>query len=116
MGFVPNAFGEPRGRICWWDNRCSEKAIKHWQMAPTMIEEGGEARTVNLCKLWYNAKSVQQGEQSLKLWEWKGVMEKKAHRRRRRIVEGYGRVLGVNNFCAVCGSISLLKRQEQEQF
>ena len=26
-----------------------------------VVEEGGEARTTNLCKLCYNAKLVQQG-------------------------------------------------------
>ena len=47
-----------------------------------VIEEGGEAHTINLCMLCHNAKLVQQGKQPLKLWEWKEVVEKKAHRGR----------------------------------
>ena len=45
-----------------------------------VIEEGGEARTINLFKLCHNAKLVQQGKQPLKSEEWKEVVEKEAHR------------------------------------
>ena len=51
------------------------------QTASMVIEEGGEAPTINLCKLCYNAKLVQQGKQPLKPKEWKEVVEKKAHGR-----------------------------------
>ena len=44
-----------------------------------VVEDGGDARTITLCKLCYNTKLVQQGKQPLKLCEWKGVVEKKAH-------------------------------------
>ena len=81
MGFVPSALGEPRGAIQCCDNRCSEKAVR-WQIASVVVEEGGEARTINLCQQFYNEKFVQQGKQPLKLWQWKGVVEKKAHRGR----------------------------------
>ena len=88
MGYVPSALGEPRGAIYWCDNRCSEKAIRYWQIASVVIEAGGEVRTINLCKLCYNEKFVQQGKEPRKLWEWKGVVEKKAHRRRLWLVFG----------------------------
>ena len=81
MGFVPSALGEPRGPTCWCDTRCSEKAIRYWHTASRVIE-GGEARIVSLCKLCYNATLVRQGKQPLKLWEWKEVLEKQAHRGR----------------------------------
>ena len=42
----------------WCDNRCSEKAVRYWQRASMVIDEGGEARAINLCKLCYNAKKV----------------------------------------------------------
>ena len=80
MGFVPSALGEPRGPVHWCDNRCSEKFIRYWQIASMVVEEGGEARTINLCQQCYNENLVQQGKQPLKLWQWKGVAEKKAHR------------------------------------
>ena len=41
------------------------------QIASVVIEEGGEASTINLCKLCYNGKLVQQGKQPLKSMEWK---------------------------------------------
>ena len=47
-----------------------------------MVIEGEEARTINLCKLCYNAKLVKQGKHPLKLWEWKEVVEKQAHLQR----------------------------------
>ena len=36
-----------------------------------VVEESGEACTINLCKLCYNEKLVQQGKQPLNLWEWR---------------------------------------------
>ena len=76
MGFVPFALGE-RGPIYWCDNRCSEKAIGY-QIA-SVVEEGGEAHTINLCQQCYNEKLMQEGKQPLKLWQWREVVEKKAH-------------------------------------
>ena len=37
LGCVPNALGEPPG-------------IRYWQIASLVVEEGGEARTINLCQ------------------------------------------------------------------
>ena len=65
MGFVPSALREPRGAIYWCGNRCSEKAIRYWQIASMVIEEGVQAHTINLCKLCYNEKLVQEDKQSL---------------------------------------------------
>ena len=45
------------------------------QIASMLIDDGGEARTINLCKRCYNAKIVP-------LKEWKEVLEKEAHRGR----------------------------------
>ena len=52
------------------------------QIASMAIEAGGEARTINLCKRCYNERLVQQGKQPLEWKEWRGVVERKAHRRR----------------------------------
>ena len=46
IGFVPCALGEPRGPINWCDNRCSEKAVRYWQIASMVVEEDGEAHTM----------------------------------------------------------------------
>ena len=64
------------------DNRCSEKALRYMQIALMVKEEGGLARTTNLCQRCYNEKLVQQGKQSLKSKEWKEVLVKMAHRGR----------------------------------
>ena len=80
--FVPSAISEPRGAFHFCDNRCSENAIRYWQFASVVVEEGGEARTVNLCQQCYNERRVQQGELRLNSWQWRAVVEKKAHRGR----------------------------------
>ena len=49
------------------------------QIASMVIEEGGEARTINFCKRCYNEKLMKQGKQSLKSKEWREVVERKAH-------------------------------------
>ena len=50
LGFVPSAHSEPRGLIHWCDNRGSEKAVRSWQTASMVVEEGGEAHAINLCQ------------------------------------------------------------------
>ena len=47
-----------------------------------VVEEGGEARTINLCQRCYNEKLVQQGKLPQKSKEWKEVLEEKARRGR----------------------------------
>ena len=54
LAFVPSALSEPRGAIYFCDNRCSDKAVRYWQFASVVVEEGGEARTKNLCQQCYN--------------------------------------------------------------
>ena len=55
------------------------KALRYMQIASMVMEEGGEARTINLCQLCYNEKPVQQGKQPLKSKERREVVERKAH-------------------------------------
>ena len=79
---VPSALSELRGAHHWCDNRCSDKAQRYMQIASIVIENGGEARTVNLCQQCYNEKLVQQGNQSLKSKAWREFVERKPHRGR----------------------------------
>ena len=79
---MPSALCDPRGAIYFCDNRCNEKAVRYWQFASVVVEEGGEARTVNLCQQCVNERLVQQGEPRLNSWQWRAVVEKKAHRGR----------------------------------
>ena len=76
-GFVPSALSEPRGSIYSYDNRCTEKAVRYWQFASVVVEEGGEAHTINLRQQCYNEQFVQQGKPRLEMWQWIGVVEKK---------------------------------------
>ena len=56
----------------WCDNRCSDKALRFWQFAPVVIDDVVESYTVNLCLQCYNER--------LMSWQWKAVVDKKAHR------------------------------------
>ena len=57
---MPSALSEPRGHIYFCDSRCSEKAVRYWQIASVMVEEGGEAHAVNLCQQCYNEQLGQE--------------------------------------------------------
>ena len=50
MGFVPCALSIPRGPVYWCDNRCSDETIRCWQIASFVVEDDGEAHTINLCQ------------------------------------------------------------------
>ena len=57
-----------------------DAVIKPWGLC--RLPQCGEARTINVCKLCYNANLVEQGKRPLKPKEWKEVLEKEAHRGR----------------------------------
>ena len=65
----------------WCGNRCSEHGIRFNQVGAMVTEEGGEAHTIILCRLWYNENQVRQGKQPLKVAGWK-IVELEAHRGR----------------------------------
>ena len=69
---MPSALSEPRGAIYFCDNCCSEKAVRYWQFASMVVEEVGEARTVNLCQQSFHERWVQQGEPRLNSWAMEG--------------------------------------------
>ena len=82
LAFVPSALREPPAAIYFCDGRCSGKSVRCWQFASVVVEEGGEARTVNLCQQCFHERRVQQGEPRLNSWQWRADVEKKAHRGR----------------------------------
>ena len=41
LAFVPSALSEPRGASYRCNNCCSEKAVRYWQFASMVVEEGG---------------------------------------------------------------------------
>ena len=68
FAFVLSARGEP--------------AVRYWQFASVVVEEGVVARTVNLCQQCFYELRLQQGEPRRNSWQWRAVVEKKAHRGR----------------------------------
>ena len=88
LAFVPSTLSEPRVSIYFCDNRCSEKAVRYWQFASMGVEGGGEARTVNLCQQCCDERRVQQGKPRLNSWQWRAVVENKAHRGRKWKIMG----------------------------
>ena len=82
VGFVPSALGEPRGALIGATIDAVKKAFRYWQTASMVVEQGGEAHTINLCRQCLNEQFGQQGRPRLKLWQGRGVVEKKAHQKR----------------------------------
>ena len=78
--FVPSAISIPQKPMFWCDNRCSDKASRFWQFASVVVEDVKESYTVNLCQQCCNERLTAQGLAPLKNWQWKAVVEKKAHR------------------------------------
>ena len=66
----------------WCDNRCSDKALRFWQFASVVVDDVMESYTVNVCQECENGRLTAQGLAPLKSWQWKAVVEKKAHRGR----------------------------------
>ena len=66
---MPSALSEPQGSIYFCDNRFSAKAVRYWQFVSVVVEEGGEAHTINLCQQCYNEQMVQQGKPRLNAWQ-----------------------------------------------
>ena len=40
ISFVPSALSIPRGPVFWCDTGCSDKALRFWQFASVVIDEG----------------------------------------------------------------------------
>ena len=59
-----------------------DKALRCWQFASVVVNDGEESNTVNLCQQCYNESLTAQGRAPLKSWQQKAVVEKKAHRGR----------------------------------
>ena len=60
----------------------SDKALRFWQFASVVVEDGEEPHTANLCPQCCNGSLTAKGLAPLKNWHWKEVVEKKAHRGR----------------------------------
>ena len=62
-------------------NDC-EKTTRYGQIASMVVEEGGEAHTINLCQQCYNEKVGAAGQTATEIVALEKVVEKKAHRGR----------------------------------
>ena len=59
--FVPSAISIPQRPMFWCDSRCSDKALRFWQFASVVVEDGKESYTANLCQLWLQRKRDGKG-------------------------------------------------------
>ena len=82
LSFVQSALSIPRGPMFWCDSRCNDKVHRFWRIASVVVDDVEESYTVNLCQQCYNERLTAQGHAPLKSWQWKAVVEKKAHRGR----------------------------------
>ena len=100
LAFVPGALSEPRGAIYFCNNHCSEKAVRYWQFASMVVEEGGQVRTINF------ERRVQQGVPRLILWQgedsWRG----------RHIVDEFGELWETSSLHA--WYVGVLYRSEED--
>ena len=65
MSFVPCALSIPRGKMFWCDNRCGDKALRFWQFASVVVDDGEEAFTINSCQQSYNERLTAHGQAPL---------------------------------------------------
>ena len=71
LGFVPSAVREPQWALHVYENKCREESFKFFQLVAIVTEEGGAAHTINLCKQCYNERLLKQGEQPVKVAQWR---------------------------------------------
>ena len=55
ISFVPRSIS-PTKATFWCDYRCSDKALRFWQFASAVVEDGKESYTANLCQQCYNER------------------------------------------------------------
>ena len=94
----------------WHDNPCSDKALRFWQLASVVVDDGEEAYTINLCHQCWNVRLTAQGQAPLKSWQWKAVVEQKAHRGR------LWKMLGKDEFIQGMWEYFPLERAKAKQF
>ena len=61
ISFVPSAIGIPQRPTFWCDTRCSDKALRFWQVASVVVEDGDESCTATLCQQCYNESLTAKG-------------------------------------------------------
>ena len=78
--FISSAVSESRWALHMCDNKRGEEGFKFDQLEAIVTEEGGTARTINLCKQRYNARWLKQGERQVTASKWRDMVEQKAFR------------------------------------
>ena len=61
ISFVARVLSIPRRPLFWCDSRCSDKALRFWQVASVVVDDVKESCTVNLCQQCYNERLTAQG-------------------------------------------------------
>ena len=59
------------------DNQFREGGFKFYELAAVGTEEGGEPRTINLCRQRYDQKHLDPGEEKVTKAQWKELITRK---------------------------------------
>ena len=60
------------------DNTCRKEGFKFYQLVAVVTEEGGKARTINLCKQCYTERRLKRGERPVTTSKWREMVEQTA--------------------------------------
>ena len=77
LSFIPSAVSEPRWTLHMCDNKCRQEGFKFYLLVAIVTQEGGKARTINLCKQCYSERRLKQGELPVTASKWKEMVEQK---------------------------------------
>ena len=109
ISFVPSALSITRGPVFWCGNRCSNKALRFWQFASVVVDDGEEAYTINLSQQCHNETlTTEAGAVEVLAVEGSGGTESASW----QIVEHVGKGTSLYK---ECGSISL-ERAKAKKF
>ena len=53
------------------DNKCNKEGFKFYQLAAIVVEDGGAAHTINLCKPSYNEMRMKRGDRKVTAARWR---------------------------------------------
>ena len=111
ISFVPGALSIPRGPMFWYDNPCSDKALRFWQLASVVVDDGRQGLHNQFVSSVLERKIDGTGPGAVEVLavEGSGGTEK-------RIVADCGKCWERTSLYKECGSTSLLKERQRNSF
>ena len=87
LSFILGAASEPR-----WPCTCATtnaiKVSSFHQLAAIVVEDGGAAHTINVCKHGYNLMRMKRGERKVSASRWREIIEQKNFRGKLWVASG----------------------------